>query len=921
MRARETLNRVVELATRRPLATLLCVGLVAAFCAAVALGEQPSTGTGTLVSSGSADSQATATDSREFGGAAVVILIRENLADLVQTRDLGVVSELEACLDGEQVKTNTALAAFVRVPAAKAQPYGGVNSPCGHLMRAHPAQVVYGPGTFLNEAVIAVNQKIDDLKVAAAQAIRAKGNAARTLARSQGASVTQANAAYSAAAQLEAEQEETQLATLALDTGISSAPAIDNASFIASIVFDATRGAYTPKARLSYLFPTADSALIQVRLRADLSSTQTSQAIGWIRAVVRMPIFHLGYHGRYLVTGEPVVLNDLASTITGEVVLLLIAAVIVMALVLQAVFRGGLRLLPLALALAAAAITFGLTALLGATLTIASIAVLPVLIGLAVDYAIQFQSRAREAGLGDGGGPLAVAHAARAGAPTIGAAMLATATGFLVLLSSPVPMVRGFGLLLVVGVGVAFLLTLTAGSAVLVLAAPGERPHQISPALSGAFRVVAESVRGAGELLVDGARRLPLKVSIPLHVEDAPPLGDVLKALTRNPGRVLVVGLALAALGWVADTQTSIQSDITKLVPKNMPALRGLNTLERVTGSSGEIDVLVHGNNVATPRTFDWMVDYESAMDAHFHYVEANGCQAATICPALSLPTLFSTDSGTAGNVSQASINSLLSSIPAYFSQAVITAHHQYAALAFGLRLIPLSRQDAVVQYLRSHLHPPPGVTASLAGLPVLAADADQSLSSSVRRLLMLLLGIVAVGAVLLALFRDRRRALVPLVPIVFATGWSALIVFLLRIPLNPMSATLGALVIAISTEFSVLLSERFGQERAAGHEPTVALERAYRSTGAAVLASGVTAIAGFGVLVVSDITMLRDFGFVTLIDMTVSLGGVLAVLPAVLIAVEQGDPQRWLERVRGRFSGTQEAAAGRFRRRPATAE
>jgi len=161
----------------------------------------------------------------------------------------------------------------------------------------------------------------------------------------------------------------------------------------------------------------------------------------------------------------------------------------------------------------------------------------------------------------------------------------------------------------------------------------------------------------------------------------------------------------------------------------------------------------------------------------------------------------------------------------------------------------------------------------------------------------------------------------VPLVPIVFATGWSALIVFLLRIPLNPMSATLGALVIAISTEFSVLLSERFGQERAAGHEPTVALERAYRSTGAAVLASGVTAIAGFGVLVVSDITMLRDFGFVTLIDMTVSLGGVLAVLPAVLIAVEQGDPQRWLERVRGRFSGTQEAAAGRFRRRPATAE
>ena len=67
------------------------------------------------------------------------------------------------------------------------------------------------------------------------------------------------------------------------------------------------------------------------------------------------------------------------------------------------------------------------------------------------------------------------------------------------------------------------------------------------------------------------------------------------------------------------------------------------------------------------------------------------------------------------------------------------------------------------------------------------------------------------------------------------------------------------------------------------------ALERTYRSTGRAVLASGITAIAGFGVLILSSITMLRDFGFVTLIDLSVSLGGVLLVLPAVLVLSERG--------------------------------
>ena len=140
----------------------------------------------------------------------------------------------------------------------------------------------------------------------------------------------------------------------------------------------------------------------------------------------------------------------------------------------------------------------------------------------------------------------------------------------------------------------------------------------------------------------------------------------------------------------------------------------------------------------------------------------------------------------------------------------------------------------------------------------------------------------------LLVAFRgDRRRALVPLVPIVLATGWSALILFAVRVPLNPMSVTLGALVIAISTEFSVLLSERHRQERLAGYDTIEALRRSYRRTGAAVAASGATAIAGFGVLVLSDITMLRDFGLVTLIDLSVSLVGVLVALPAALVIVD----------------------------------
>jgi predicted RND superfamily exporter protein len=120
--------------------------------------------------------------------------------------------------------------------------------------------------------------------------------------------------------------------------------------------------------------------------------------------------------------------------------------------------------------------------------------------------------------------------------------------------------------------------------------------------------------------------------------------------------------------------------------------------------------------------------------------------------------------------------------------------------------------------------------------------------------------------------------------------------------------------VIAISTEFSVLLSERHRQERLAGHSTVQALRRAYRYTGAAVAASGVTAIAGFGVLVFSDIAMLRDFGLVTLVDLSVSLLGVLIALPAAVVLAESEQPLS--ERIRDGMRALKRIAPRRRARR-----
>ncbi len=853
------LAAVMGTAARRPVRVGATVLVLALAGAGLALRLEPSAQTSTVVGTSTSGYAATQSLAERFGTDPVYVLVREPVTRVVLTQDLLSVLGLEGCISGN-------------LPA-RATPTGGSGSPCARLARTRPARVVFGPGTFLNTSV---NQIADELSLTLDQvdlAGKRAGNAARKLALAAGRTPAQARQVELEAKNLAEQRASQPLLALALKYGITSAPRLDNPQFINRLVFDPSRTAGTPKARFASIFPGPDAALIQVRLRNDLSESQRRAAIADIAAASRMKQFALT-GGDYAITGAPALINDLADRLSRAIILLLIVAALVMALTLLIVFRARQRLLPLLVALCATSLTFGVMSIAGVPLTMASIAVIPVLIGLAVDYAIQLQSRLQESSPDI---ETAVDRVAAAGAPTIVTAAAATAAGFLVLALSPVPMVRGFGILLVVGIVLAVGCALTLGVAASAWAQDPARRRR-RPSRAGA--AIAAAWHGAGDIVTRSALWLRGSAGVGRLA------GRAFAAALERPGRVLAIAVTLAVVGWGLDTQTRVESDVQKLVPANLATLKTLHDLQQASGVGGEVDVLVEGRRVTDPAVVEWMTQYQQRVLKRLRFSPRQGCGRSEICPAFSLPDLFTTKSALS---SRARVEALLDAVPPYFSQTVISPDRRAATLAFGVRLMPLDQQVGVLKVMRDELDPPPGVRARLAGLSVLAAEGNARLSSPWRRVLTLLAGLLAVALVLLAAFRDVRRALVPLVPIALASGWSALVLFLTRIPLNPMSVVLGALVVAIATEFGVLLSERFRAERLAGHDVESALQRTYRSTGAAVLASGVTAIAGFAVLTVSDIRMLRDFGLVTVIDLAVALLGVMIVLPAVLVLAERG--------------------------------
>jgi hydrophobe/amphiphile efflux-3 (HAE3) family protein len=838
----EIFERIVRAVARRPLVPLAAVALIAVAGALFALRLEPSTGTDSLVSQGSETFKQTERFKQDFGDDAIVVLVEGDLQRTMLTTDLQKLIQLEGCLAGAPKDGLRALP-----------------EPCRELAELDPAKVVLGPGTFVNTSVGAIGQGL-----------------------------TQMLAQAKAGGPQATKKVQQQLLSLALRYGITDIPRVDSPGFVSALVFG--KDGKTPKPQFSYLFPSDDAALIQMRLRPDLSDEERSRTVELVREAVAEPQLQLEQGGNYVVTGIPVVVDALGDAVRDAIPWLLAAAILVMAGTLAVVFRTRLRLLPLALALAASAITFGVLALVGGDLTMASIAVLPVLIGLAVDYAIQFQARYDEVRARTGAPPAEAAPlAAAAGGPTIVTAGVATAVGFLILLTSPVPMVRGFGALLVVGIAVALTCALLAGFAALVrFGEPRRRPEGVPPmlpraraALSDLGTRIAES--GPGRAVARGWRSLRLW---------AVERGErALATSIARPRRVLAIALALAVVGWAADTQSTVVSDIRELVPGDLQALQDINELQEKTGVSGEIDVTVRADDVTDPKVLAWMSDFQQRVLDDAGYRSGARCSQAKdapeLCPALSLPDLLTA----VGGGDRKRVRALLDSIPPYLTQGLLTDDRKTANLAFGIRLQSLERQQEVVERIERQLDPPPGVEAAVVGLPVLAADANDKLSSPLRRALTLLAALLAVFLVLLVVRRSIREAAIPLIPIALATGWSGGIMFILgllpgpfEVDLNPMSVTLGALVIAISTEFSVLLSSRYREERERGASAARALETTYASTGAAVMASGVTAIAGFAVLAASDIRMLRDFGILTVVDLSVSLLGVMLVLPAALV-------------------------------------
>ena len=151
----------------------------------------------------------------------------------------------------------------------------------------------------------------------------------------------------------------------------------------------------------------------------------------------------------------------------------------------------------------------------------------------------------------------------------------------------------------------------------------------------------------------------------------------------------------------------------------------------------------------------------------------------------------------------------------------------------------------------------------------------------------MSLLGLVLIFILLLIIYRDLIKALLPVLPMLVVIGWMGLVMYYGGLKYTPLTATLGALVLGVGSEYAILMMERFYEELGNVGDPYEAMKITANRIGSALVASGMTVIFGFAALIASPFNIVSNFGVVTVMSVVLALITTFTVFVVLAIRME----------------------------------
>jgi len=593
------------------------------------------------------------------------------------------------------------------------------------------------------------------------------------------------------------------------------------------------------------LIPTDTLALISISISAT-ESQQRNELAKQIEDIVKFSPKPAGVH--VSVTGSPVMGYQIMKSIQKSVRLTTSASAILMVVILFLVFSGVVRrkifaLVPLLISILSVIFVYGAMPILGIPMTEVTNGFMPILIGLAIEYAAQLQSRFEEERKEGKRTDESIGIAIRSTGLAIALAMLTTVIGFLSMLFSGVPALGWFGILSALGLIVAFILTLTFLPALLKIT---DRDVKVE---------VSEE---------DGTGILERSLSV------------LAKVTAKRFRTILILTLVVIAFGFYGYTQIKLETNPRNYVPQDLPAIVSLKELERLVGGQHYYVVILNVDrlDLNAIKRADELGRYIAQRES---YVDNYESLAKAIVEFYGrMPS------------NDIKLEMVLQKLPPYIRDKFISGNQ--IAIYIASHVKSFDEEEKLYYSIQNDVRYfgwKDGFYVS--GYTPLLMEMGRLMLLGQSK--MTIAAYILIVALMFLVYRSITKAVVPLVSITTVIAIVNAFMFVFGIKQTMLSTTMNSMVLGLGIDFSIHVLERYLEERKS-YDPMMSVMRTVERTGKAITTSALTMAGGFGALLISPFPLMQTFGVLSLVAIIFSLLASLTVVPAFLMITEMFKPK-----------------------------
>jgi len=338
----------------------------------------------------------------------------------------------------------------------------------------------------------------------------------------------------------------------------------------------------------------------------------------------------------------------------------------------------------------------------------------------------------------------------------------------------------------------------------------------------------------------------------------------------------------LAATELALDNENAVDTDFKNYMPQDLPPLVQFRHLVDIFGGSDELNIIVQGDDITDPKMLEWMNEFSD-------YIIESRQQVYFVNSVASYMRMLNN-----GSIPEdkTATRYLLGFMPSSMRDRYIDGHDTAVMdINIGNALQDLGEEgvDRLIKEMYKDVEwfgVPPGTSVVITGNLVVMTTVIEALTTG--RTEMTLFGLVVIFFILLLIYRDLIKATMPVLPMLVVIGWMGGVMYITGMKYTPLTATLGALILGVGSEYSILMMERFYEELKRCNDIDQAISKASSSIGSALVASGLTTVFGFGALITSPFVITNNFGTVTVLAVIFALITTFTVFPVLLIQLER---------------------------------